>query len=197
MSRIIDVAGTKLSIPEGYLPMQPMPDDPPGSLPLGMEGPSAMCFLMVFPIPHEQAMPYDDPDEVIEGIHCSLAQDQGLVEVNTPATAKGKRVIYSVVKTAVQPAGTQYALALNLECPVHDLCIQGFFDEAGATGMRDAAVFSMTGASPDDWRRDPYDRAITDGYLMNRSELPEYDPAFPDHPLSLLRSLVCELVESN
>lgn len=104
MSRIIDVAGTKLSIPEGYLPMQPMPDDPPGSLPLGMEGPSAMCFLMVFPIPHEQAMPYDDPDEVIEGIHCSLAQDQGLVEVNTPATAKGKRVIYSVVKTAVQPA---------------------------------------------------------------------------------------------
>lgn len=53
MSRIIDVAGTKLSIPEGYLPMQPMPDDPPGSLPLGMEGPSAMCFLMVFPIPHE------------------------------------------------------------------------------------------------------------------------------------------------
>lgn len=90
MSRIIDVAGTKLSIPEGYLPMQPMPDDPPGSLPLGMEGPSAMCFLMVFPIPHEQAMPYDDPDEVIEGIPLLPRARPGARRGQHPRDRQGK-----------------------------------------------------------------------------------------------------------
>ena len=106
MSRIIDVAGTKLSIPEGYLPMQPMPDDPPGSLPLGMEVPSATCFLMVFPLPHEQAMPYDDPDEVIEGIHCSLAQDQGLVEVNTSSEEAKHGFAPADVPAAVRAASS-------------------------------------------------------------------------------------------
>ena len=47
---------------------------------------------------------------------------------------------------------------------------------------KDAAVFAMTGATPDGWRRDPYDPKRTAGNLMNLSELPEYDPAFPQHP---------------
>ena len=197
MSQTFDIAGERLALPDGYLPMRPMPDDPPHSLPLGMETAGATCFLMAMPIPSEQAMPYDDPQDVIDGIHGALAKDQGLVEVGTGKTASGARLIYSVVKTAVEPSGTQYALTLNLEGRRSDVCVQGFFDEAGATGARDAAVFAMTCASLDCWSHDPYDPGVTEGYLMNASESPDYDDAFPDHPLSLLRGLVAEIAEEN
>ena len=197
MSQTFEIAGAKLTLPDGYLPMRHMPDDPPHSLPLGMETAGSTCLLMAMPIPSDQAMPYDDPRDVIDGIHGALAKDQGLVEVGSGKAASGARLIYSVVKTAVEPSGTQYALTLNLEGRRHDVCVQGFFDEAGTTGARDAAVFAMIGASLDGWSRDPYDPGITEGYLMNASESPDYDDAFPDHPLSLLRRLVAEIAEEN
>lgn len=197
MSQTFDIVGAKLTLPDSYFPMRPMPDDPPHSLPLGMETTGTTCFLMVMPIPSEQAMPYDGPKDVIDGIHDALAEDQGLVEVGEGMAASGARLIYSVVKTAVELSGTQYALTLNLEGRRNDICVQGFFDEAGTTGARDAAVFAMTGATLDNWSRDPYDPGVTEGYLMNASESPDYDDAFPDHPLSLLRRLVAEVIGNN
>lgn len=197
MPQAFEIAGAKLSLPDGYLPMRPMPDDPPGSLPLGMEGPGATCFAMVMPVDPAQAMPFADPQDVIDGIHDALADDQGLVEVESSMTASGLRCIHSIVKTAVEPAGVQYALTLDLEMPQFCIRVQGFFDEAGTTGARDAAVFAMTGAAPDGWRRDPYDPKRTAGNLMNLSELPEYDSAFPQHPLSLLRGFVASILRDN
>lgn len=197
MSRLFTIAGTEIAIPDGYLPMRPMPDDPPGAQPLGIETPLSTCFLMAFPIPVEQAMPYGTPNDVVAGIHEALADDQGLVEVEAGNSAKGRRFIYSVIKTAAQPSGTQYALTLNLDTGKIATCIQGFFDEAGTTGARDSAVFAMTGATNDEWRRDPYDSSITKGNLMNLSELPKYDSAFPDHPLSRLRNFVSLFVKEN
>lgn len=40
-------------------------------------------------------------------------------------------------------------------------------------------------------------RRSSRGNPMNQSELPEYDDDFPDHPLTLVRSFVWELVENN
>lgn len=197
MPQTFEIAGAKLSLPDGYLPMRPMPDDPPGSLPLGMEGPGATCFAMVMPVDPAQAMPFADPQDVIDGIHDALADDQGLVEVESSRTATGLRCIHSVVKTAVEPSGVQYALTLDIEMPEFCIRVQGFFDEAGTTGARDAAVYAMTGATLDEWRRDPYDPARTAGNLMNLSELPKYDPAFPQHPLSLLRGFVASVLQNN
>ena len=197
MPQVYDFAGTRLALPDGFLPMRPMPDDPPGSLPRGMEDPGATCFAMVMPIDPAQAMPFDNPRDVIDGIHEALADDQGLVEVVSSQTASGLRCIHSVVKTAAEPSGVQYALTLDLELPEFCIQIQGFFDEGGTTGTRDAAVYAMTGAGPDEWRRDPYDPARTAGNLMNLSELPKYDSAFPQHPLSLLRGFVADVLRYN
>ena len=41
-----------------------------------------------------------------------------------------------------------------------------------------------------DWRFDPYDSDYKRGFLMNKSELEEYDELFPLHPLSMTREFV-------
>lgn len=40
-------------------------------------------------------------------------------------------------------------------------------------------------------------RRSSRGNPMNHSEVPEYDDDFPDHPLTLVRRFVRELVENN
>jgi hypothetical protein len=72
--------------------------------------------------------------------------------------------------------------------------VRGFFDESGTTGVRDSTVYSMLAQAGngalDGWTCDPYDPNFGKGLLANKSELPEFDALFPEHPLTEARRLV-------
>ena len=84
--------------------------------------------------------------------------------------------------------------------------VQGFFDELGVTGMREAIIFNQaqsegkikdTGDGIKGWNADPYDPYYNRGCLMNLSEWQEYDRRFPQHPLSEARQFAEDLASIN
>ena len=77
-------------LPEGYSRMRSMPDDPPESSAFGMQTPGSTCFLMLFPIDPGSAMPLDDVAPLIDGVHGSLGDGQGLVEARCGGTSSGR-----------------------------------------------------------------------------------------------------------
>ncbi len=193
-------------MPARFLKMNSMPEDPPYSNAYGFETPDTGAFAMIYPIPPDNAMPYDNPQSVIVGIHRALGENQGLIEVETGKTKTGCRYLYSVVKTLREAHGVQYCMTMHIdygECAVQ---VQGFFDELGTTGVRDTMVFvrleqqgtvKTTKEGIEGWNADPYDPEYRYGCLMNRSEEKRFDELFPHHPLSEARRFVTELAELN
>ena len=196
----------EMTMPERYRKMKSRPEDPPYSRPYGYETPGAGCFVMVCPIPAGSAMPYENPRVVIDGIHRQMGENQGLIAVEAGRTNSGRRFLYSVVKTLLKPHGAQYCLTMHVEHGTSAVQIQGFFDELGTTGTRDAMVYIMlekqnlvkvTEEGIAGWTADPYDPGYTRGSLMNCSERKQYDAAFPQHPLSELRRFAAEVIGLN
>ena len=195
-----------LKLPEKYQRLKSLHGDPPMSVPFGYMTESMESFLMLSPIPPEDAMPFHDPHEVIHGIHLELAENQGLIEVGSGITRTQRRYIYSVVKTLKKIRGVQYTLAMNIEMEGTVLQVHGFFSEGKVAGARDAMVYAwlanqgevrLCERGIDGWAADPYDPFFTFGVLMNRSEQPQYDNLFPNHPLSELRRFVREVIAEN
>ena len=197
----------EVAMPSWFRKMNPMPEDPPNSEVYGYETSGAGCFVMCRPIPPEHAMPYDDPQAVIDGIHRELGDNQGLIEVERGKTGAGRRYLYSIVKTLQQSyGGVQYCMTMHIEYPECAVQVQGFFDELGSTGLRDCMVYNLlsqegAGRTTDDgiesWCADPYDPGYTRGTLMNCSEKKGFDAQFPQHPLSEARRFVTELIALN
>ena len=196
----------EMKIPGWFEKVDSMPDDPPysGAYCFGSSG--AGCFALVYPIPADQAMPYENPLAVIDGIHRALGDDQGLIEVERGVTPAGRRYLYSIVKTLRKPGSVQYCLRVNIEYPECAMQVMGFFEEMGTTGVRDSMVYILlsrhgvvktTEEGLEGWGADPYDPFYTHGVLMNCAEKKEYDAQFPQHPLSELRRFAVKLVELN
>ena len=196
---VVKAGNISFTVPGMYAKLDAMPGDVPGSVALGAETASARCFLMVEPIETINAMPFDDDNPIIDGVHKALADDQGLIEVGHDKTKNGKPYSYSIIKTLQDSPGVQYALTLHMDGDGAATSIQGFFDEIGTTGIRDSAVFSRykLRGSEGPWAQDPYDPKRTEGALMNISEDKEYDTAFPSHPLTLARAFVSFVAENN
>ena len=175
-----------------------MPDDPPGSQVFGMGIENCEGFLIAYPVGIKDTMPFNDPQAVIDGIHNALADDQALIEVKS-GYARGRNHIYSIVKTKKQPSGVQYVLTMDVAGSDGAFHVQGFFDEVGITGQRDAMIYEMKrkdGSVGNDftgWMADPYDANCQKEYLMNLSELEEYDSMFPSHPLTIAREIARKL----
>lgn len=190
----IDVAGTRVLVPDCCQRVRSTPDDPQDAVPLVMETDVSVALLFLYPMRAEDAMPYDAPEAVIEGIHQTHGDDQGLVEVKSGKTRSGSRYIYSIVKTMMDPVGVQYGLTMDVETVGGALHVQGFFDEKGVTGTRASVILAMlsgkgeVGPDMEGWARDPYDEAHTRGFLANLSEAAEYDALFLDDPLSMART---------
>ena len=194
------------TMPERYKKMKSMPDDPPYSCAYGLETEGAGCFIMEQPIPLSKVMPFSDPESVIEGIHNALGEDQGLIVVETGKTSAGFDFIYSIVKTLREPSGIQYCLTMHVRYDQYAVQVQGFFDELGVTGMRDAMIFTQAQSEGlvetieggiKGWNADPYDPNYNTGCLMNLSEQQRFDQWFPQHPLSEARQFVMYLVNIN
>lgn len=194
----ISIGQSKISVPEYFQQVDSMSEDPEGSIPLMAQSDNAVCLVVLQPSPPEEAMPFDNPQIVIDGIHECMNEEQGLIEVEAGGEA-GSRYIYSIVKTLKNPdmpEGVQYTLTLDKECAGDIVHVQGSFDEQGTTGLRDTVVFQMLASENgfDEtkavWTEDPYDPFFNRGLLMNKSELYDYDDMFPNHPLSMARRFV-------
>ncbi len=197
---------TALRLPERFRQLKSLHEDPPMSVPYGYVSEGTESFLFVSPVEKRDAMPFHDPETVIDGIRRELGEDQGIIEVVNGITREQRRYIYSVVKTLKRMQGVQYNLTMHLERADDVLQVQGFFSEANVAGARDALVFALLekqgeirvrDSIPEGWVSDPYDPWYTRGIRMNRSEQERFDVLFPAHPLSELRKFVKEIIVDN
>ena len=197
----IEIAGQKLNIPDSFQLLQSMPDDPEGSVVYGMRNEGTICCVLLYPIDNSQAMPFD-VDRISKGIHAGLGEKQGLIEIQAIQGNDGRKSVYSIVKTLREPSGVQYNLTLQIAYPKQLIHVQGYFDETGITGQRDASVHELAVKKKlvkpgtfDGWFEDPIDKDYKKGVLKNLSEDVEYDAMFPNHPLTVLRGFVNTVLE--
>ena len=193
-----------LNIPNDFSKVNSMPSDPPNSTAYIKQTQNSNCFAMVYPINSNSAMPYDNIKIVIDQIHDSLAEDQGLIEVVSGHTNMSNKYIYSIIKTQLNPSGMQYTLTMNIDKNNYSICVQSFFDEIGDTGLRDSIILNklandgmITLPEMEGWLKDPYDPNFKRGILKNFSENKEFDKYFPQHPLSETRNLIKYIIEHN
>lgn len=192
-----------IHIPNEYQKMNSMPDDPKNSNAYGKQTPSLNCFITMYPISKEKAMPFDNERVVINGIHSALGDTQGLIEVKAGNTKNNKKYIYSIVKTKLEPSGIQYILTMHIDMNDYVMNLQSFFDEVGITGQREAVIMNQLLnegkilSNMDGWMQDPYDENLKKGLLMNISGKKEYDTIFQNHPLTEERKLIHYIIENN
>jgi hypothetical protein len=182
---------------DGWQRLNRLPDDPEESVSLGKATPSAYCFAQIFPIITQDAMPYDYPEEIIDGIHRALANNQALIEVKCGQTSNGQKIVHSIVKTQMTPSGVNYFVRANIFKKDSVFEVRATFEETGLTGQRDNAIFEVARqqgiVSMDDtsnWMFDPYDPSFKRPYLMNLSEQEQFDEHFPEHPLTQARRFI-------
>ena len=76
-------------------------------------------LLYVGPSSEEEAMPFGNPQSVIDGIHECLGDNQGLITVECAKTESGEETMYHIVKTVELFGGPEYDNAF----PWHPLSI--------------------------------------------------------------------------
>ncbi len=174
----------------------------------GLNNGAYSAIILKCIVPSQVAMPFDDPQAVIDSLHESMAGNAGIIEVNNGITKDGNRYIYLIIKHSMSddgfPRGNEYSMNLNMESPDGIYFINSSFTEEGITGMRDSIVYELfTREHPDrkdpfeGWSCDPYDPDFKEGFLMNFSEQERFDEAFPDHPLSKAREFVRNIADNN
>ena len=119
----------------------------------------------------------------------------GVVEIET-TVVDGCTVVRTLFKAAEQPTGRTYHGALTFPFRDFSYVLKVQCEERGMTGVRDAFVSAALMVSGETgiesgrmtgWLDDPYDPAEAGPMTRNKSERPEYDAQFPDHPLSRAR----------
>ena len=125
------------------------------------------------------------------------SQHGGLVEVAVGVLANTRvPVVKTIFKIPRQPRGMGYIGSLTLPFKHFSYVFKIQAEEAGMTGVREAVIADKLiregKISPGEntilgWSADPYDRGWKKGTLMNLAEREEYDPLFPEHPLTIVR----------
>ena len=125
-----------------------------------------------------------DTDKEFLSAYCSSVQAQGVTVVELDICDIGNlQALKSIVKVPQEPTGMTYVGAFILPFREHSFVIKIQAEERGITGMREAILLDAAisegkvrvaadGAIEGDWN--PEDRC--------------HDEAFPDHPLSRVRS---------
>ena len=179
---------------DGWQRLQSLPQDPRGSISIGKMTSNAQCLALIYPINAQRSMSFNNDQEIIDGIYESLSDNQALIEVKGGCKADGGKYIYSIVKTLRDDYGVQYCLKADIETSIGLLEVHAFFEETGTTGIRDAIIreLAIRECSEEEfqWTFDPYDKNSQRRYLMNLSELEQYDIMFPEHPLSQARHMI-------
>lgn len=200
--------GPTVQVADHWQRLRAMPDDPPDGQKFGfMHSDGVAGLLMMQTIPPDGAMPLDR-QELIDGLRRSqwvASGEAGFIDVNVARTDSGIPYVYSLMKIPGEPRGIHYNLTLHL-IGERVMQIRGHFDEGTVTGMREAVVYEMAQRhnmlrepTQDDptggWAHDPFDHS-TEGFVMNMSELPDFDGQFPNHPLTMARELLGNIADS-
>lgn len=196
---IISVSGMHIDIPDEYQILKLLPGDPEGAVPIGSKTIQSENFVLFMPIIDERYIPQGELTELISKTRRTLGSGFGLVEVGEGITQSNTEYVYRILKMNLKPNGVQYQLTMQLYKNGNGVLISGYFDEAGTTGIREVMVFDLLrrkgkiSEDMENWTADPYDKSVTSGFLMNRSEQKQYDDIFPEHPLTVVRNLIKHL----
>jgi hypothetical protein len=119
---------------------------------------------------------------------------------------QGFDIIETIFKSRQEPHGTTYIGSITVPFKDRSYVVKVQCPEIGITGIRESVIFDKIcqeqGEKVDkdkineivkNFFRDPYDENIRNGFLMNLSELQEYDEMFPDHPLTIVRTQIGDL----
>ncbi|WP_336958245.1 hypothetical protein [Chryseobacterium contaminans] len=107
--------------------------------------------------------------------------------------------VKNIIKIPQQETGMAYIASITIPFENCSYVVKIQADEIGITGMRDAVILDRLHKTGEveineetmkNWFEDPYDPDFKQGTLMNKSELEKYDHEFPEHPLSIARSLI-------
>lgn len=192
-----------LVIPEEYKRLESKPSDPENAKVYGRVSSQSNSIVQIFPISYEEGLYHQTTEEIIEKIHNSLSDDEGLIKVDCGVSSKGKKFAYSIIKTQPEPRSIEYKVDMHFENNDSTIAVQGYFLETGSPGFREAAIKGqltrdLQGADLQTiWYKDPYDPEFTQGLLMNESEKEKYDIRFPLHPLTEARKLIAALIAQN
>lgn len=125
----------------------------------------------------------------------------GLIEVDI-VSINSIAAVKTIFKIPQEETGMIYLASLTIPFEDYSFVVKIQSNEVGMTGMRDSFVLNkllgngeVTFANEgiENWFSDPYDPSLKDGTLMNKSEDEIYDEEFPDHPLTIARSLINEI----
>ena len=196
----------KIQIDDYWQSVQPKPDDPKDLSIIGINTPEAYSLIFIQPISENELIPIGNKQLLIDGIRGYLNENQGFIEVNT--SIEKNPYSYSIIKTLLEEHGIQYGINIHTKIKNKWFKIQGFFEENGTTGTREAQIYEYCRRAEVikieeingkinviGWTEDPYDKNFTKGQLMNISERENVDQYFPNHPLSEARKLIKKIIE--
>ncbi|WP_051206096.1 hypothetical protein [Butyrivibrio sp. FC2001] len=149
-------------------------------------------------------MDFENVQGVIDDIHESLAENQGLIEAKSGKTKRGYDYIYSIVKSVREeegiPMGVIYFLRMDVGFEGNVVEIYANFEEQGTTGLRESMVACMAqnagicDMGSDKWMEDPYDSEYKRGIPKNLAEKEGLDGLFPDNPLTQAREFILAII---
>jgi hypothetical protein len=119
----------------------------------------------------------------------------GLVAVDC-VTVAAVRAVRVVIKAPMEPRGRIYVGSLTLPFRDFSYVLKVECREQAATGVREAIVMAKVALPLDannelaGWFADPYEPSARGPMVRNLSEDEQYDPLFPEHPLTRVRSLL-------
>lgn len=129
------------------------------------------------------------------------AHKGGLIQVEF-VDLKGYKAIKTLFKIPQKPSGVAYLASFTIPFEKYSFVIKIQAPEIGVTGMRDSIIaeklmvenkISIGDNGYKNWFKDPYGLEVNINTLMNTSEEEQYDIKFPEHPLSVARSLLKQI----
>ena len=164
--------------------------------------------VVIAHIDSRDALPFGNKDALINEIHNTLNEDQGLIEVEAGTNPRGFEFIYSIIKTYHQDLlNVNYCLRMDIKNGDEIIEVLGSFFETRMTGIRSSHGYALVmnaGFETDEetgrikgYAEDPYDPEYTKGCRMILPEKRGLDGMFPNDPLSQTRELVLALTEDS
>ena len=153
------------------------------------------------------ALPFGNKQVLIDRIHNTMNEDQGLIEVETGTNPRGYEYIYSIIKTYhQQELNVNYCLRMDIRNGDEVIEVLASYFETRMTGLRSShgmALLMHAGFEQDEdgrikgYAEDPYDLDYKKGCPMILPEKRGLDGMFPNDPLSQARELVLALTEDS
>lgn len=124
----------------------------------------------------------------------------GLINVDL-IKINGIDAIKTIFKIPQQPSGMTYLASCTIPFARYSYVLKIQAPEMGITGFRDTAIFNrllkekVITSKEDGWFSDPYDTGFKEGTLMNKAEEEQYDTQFPQHPLTMARLCIDQVIK--